>query len=95
MANTVVRMPLQNAPKKPSRWASFVAALEPANPGIGISQTPKKLSAMMNTRPVSTTLKPVDWNCSPQPKFKNAASVASTRNTDNIPAEYQRFSAST
>ena len=51
--SSVVMMPLKNAPLTPSFDDNFVALLLVAKPGIGISQTPRKLNAIVNTSAIS------------------------------------------
>ena len=58
VANKVVIVPLINAPRAPSREAISCALRVPANPGIGISQTPKKLKAITKTIEINAILKP-------------------------------------
>src|SRR5271155_3060045 len=92
VASTVDKTPLLNAPVAPSRSANSPVFPDPTNPGIGISQTPRKLSANTNTTEARTTLKATLLNCSPQLQPRKIASVARIRNTDITPAEYHRFS---
>jgi hypothetical protein len=68
------------------------------NPGMGNSQTPKNERANANTTPSIPILNGTDPNCWPQPRFVLASpmfaatlAVASTKNTANTPAQYQRF----
>src|SRR4029077_1807894 len=83
VARTVVRIPLANAPTAPSRAAISTPLPDPTKPGMGISQTPKKLSAITNTTHVSPMLNEVER--SPQAKPAKAASVAKTIKTAKIP----------
>ena len=56
VASTVVITPLRNAPSGPSFAAASWTAPLPKKPGIGISHTPSRLSAMANTMAASVTL---------------------------------------
>src|SRR5688572_5377429 len=89
VASSVVNIPLKNAPPRPSSAASALPA-DCEKPGIGISHTPRKLSAIANVTRISATLNHVYVNCSPQNRLTTAASVASARKTAMMPKKNQR-----
>ena len=60
VAMTVVKTPLKNAPAAPS-WAARSAVLpRPTKPGIGTSQTPRKLSPITKTTAARVIVKAAD-----------------------------------
>src|SRR4051794_12119299 len=66
VARIVVITPLRNAPSGPSFDAADCTDPLPKKPGIGISQTPSRLSAMANTIAAIVTLNAVLPNWPPQ-----------------------------
>src|SRR5437879_4891490 len=81
-----------NAPENPSLVANSPAAPLPTKPGMGISQTPRKLKAITNTTAASVMLNPSYANCCPQPNCslnnnrKATGNVANNMNTASIPS---------
>ena len=54
VANRVVSTPFRKAPSGPSCSAASTAFPDPTKPGMGISHTPRKLSANTKTMAAST-----------------------------------------
>ena len=98
VARTVLSTPLRNEPVGPS-CVCTLPAVEPINPGIGSSHTPRNDKAKLKTIADIVMLKPEEVNCSPHarlfpasPRFAATLAVARTKKTAYRPAQYQRLS---